>query len=169
MPEPQPEGEFMRVCMLSVVVFFVAGLAGAQDDLERFKLSKERFELFNNCRAMGVVVGFSDDDDAPLGLTEDRISTMAESRLRAARLYDVDAGTWLSVNVNIVSLSYSRSMGYFKPVRDVPSGEAGFAVTWRDRGGTGTHGGSADFILGALSEYIDTFIRKYRRVNETAC
>ena len=63
----------MRVCMLSVVVFFGAGLAGAQDDLERF-------ELFNNCRAMAVVVGFSDDDDAPLGLTEDRFSTMAESR-----------------------------------------------------------------------------------------
>ena len=158
----------MRVCMLSVVVFFVAGLAGAQDDLERFKLSKERFELFNNCRAMGVVVFFS-DDDAPLGLTEDRISTMAESRLRAARLYDGGVGTWLFVNVNIVSLSYSRSMEYFKPVRDVPSGEAGFAVTWRDRGSTGTHGGNADFILGALSEYIDTFIREYRRVNEAAC
>ena len=157
----------MRVCMLSVVVFFVAGLAGAQDDLERFELSKERFELFNNCRAMAVVVGFP--DDAPLGLTEDRISTMAESRLRAARLYDVDAGTWLFVNVNIVSLSYSQSMEYFKPVRDVPSGEAGFAVTWRDRGSTGTHGGNADFILEALSEYIDTFIREYRRVNEAAC
>ena len=94
---------------------------------------------------------------------------MAESRLRAARLYDVDTGTWLFVNVNIVSLSYSQSMEYFKPVRDVPSGGAGFAVTWRDRGGTGTRGGNADFILEALSEYIDTFILEYRRVNEAAC
>ena len=39
------------------------------------------------CAPLALRVAVQDDDDDPIGLTEDRVRTMAESRLRAARLY----------------------------------------------------------------------------------
>ena len=55
----------------------------------------DRFKFFNECRLMDLVVeDYDDDDDAEaIGLTAARIRTLAESRLRAARLYDADAAT----------------------------------------------------------------------------
>ena len=53
----------------------------------------DRFKLFNECGPMHLVVeDYGDAGWADIGLTVDRIQTMAESRLRAARLYD--ATTW---------------------------------------------------------------------------
>ena len=49
-----------------------------------------------------------------IGLTVDRIQTMAESRLRAARLYDATARTYLYVNVNVVGRGVSLSVEYNK-------------------------------------------------------
>ena len=48
-----------------------------------------RFGLFSNCGAMGLDVFIIDGADVGLdvGLTKDRIQTLAESRLRAARVY----------------------------------------------------------------------------------
>ena len=46
----------------------------------------DRFRLFNECRPMRLVVEEYDNDaTAAIGLTEARIRTLAESRLRAAR------------------------------------------------------------------------------------
>ena len=46
----------------------------------------DRFRLFNECRPMRLVVEEYDNDaPAAIGLTEARIRTLAESRLRAAR------------------------------------------------------------------------------------
>ena len=129
----------------------------------------DRFRLFNECRPMDLVVEDYDDDDAEaIGLTEARIRTLAESRLRAARLYDADAGTWLYVNVNIEARGFSLSLDYKKLVYDAISGETRYATTF-ESGGAGSHGRNAGFILQGLSEYLDGFILDYLRVNEAAC
>ena len=47
----------------------------------------DRFELFNACRPMMLVVEELPSDAQTVGLTEERIQLAAESRLRAARLY----------------------------------------------------------------------------------
>ena len=48
----------------------------------------DRFNLFNECGPMRLVIESLPANAAAIGLTEARIHTLAESRLRAARLYD---------------------------------------------------------------------------------
>ena len=130
----------------------------------------DRFELFNECRPMDLTVEDYEDDAGwtDIGLTVDRIQTMAESRLRAARLYDATAFPILYVNLGVSSSSFSLGVKYRKVVYDRVSGETNYATTW-DIGSVGTHGGDAGFILQGLSEYLDRFILEYLRVNEDAC
>ena len=47
----------------------------------------DRAQFYTACVPLGLHVFVEDDDEYPIGLTEDRVRTMAESRLRAARLY----------------------------------------------------------------------------------
>ena len=140
------------------------------------EMRQQRFQLFNNCESMTLamdlqVENYADadaDTESVIGLTADRIRTLAESRLRVARLYDADAATWLYVNVNVQGRGFSLSLEYKKSVYDAVSGETNYATTWRV-GGAGTHSGDAGFILQGLSEYLDGFILDYLRVNEAAC
>ena len=135
-------------------------------------MSYDRFKLFNECGPMNLVVeDYEDDADwTDIGLTVDRIQTMAESRLRAARLYDADATGFpiLYVNVNVEARGFSLDVNYRKWLYDPVSDESFDATTWTI-GGAGTHGGDAGFILQGLSEYLDSFILEYLRVNEDAC
>ena len=119
------------------------------------------------------------DDAADIGLTEERIETLAESRLRVARLYDAAAlhvyhSPYLEINVNI-NVSENRRSGTFnirvsfeKYLFDAVSGRNWPTSSW-ETGSYGTHGGNADYILQSVSEKIDRFILEYLRVNETAC
>ena len=152
------------VFTLALTLAVWPGHATAQDvsDLDRFS-------LFNECTPMKLVVEeyAGDSDWADIGLTVDRIQTMAESRLRAARLYDGTALAYLYVNVNILGTGVSLSVRYNKLVYDAVSGETNLATTW-DAGSVGTSN-SASFILQGLSEHLDRFILEYLRVNEDAC
>ena len=148
---------------LAVLLGAPAGAQDAQDPYERFK-------LFNECRPMGLAFEEEPDLEA-VGLTVDRMLSTAESRLRAARLYDADAETFLLVSTNIGGNGFSQGVEYYKLLYDAVSGETNYAVVWR-RGSTGTHTGntsSAGFLLQSLSEKLDAFILEYLRVNEAAC
>ena len=91
----------------------------------------DRFKLFNECRPINLVIEEypGDTDWSDTGLTVDRIHTMVESRLRAARLYDGAAPTHLYVNVNVVSVSFSQRVSYNKLVYEPVSDESYYAVT----------------------------------------
>ena len=67
---------------------------------------------------------------AEIGLTEAALQAAVESRLRSARLYDADAGSYLYVNVNVVEKVFGLNLGYRKFVYDQVAGESGFATTW---------------------------------------
>ena len=154
--------------------------AGAQVALHQ----TERFELFNECRPMDLTVLFLDLDGGT-GLTKDRIQTMAESRLRAARLYDADAETLLGVYVVLDGAgAFKWEVIYYKPLYDAVSGETLTRKTWISENNAGvgiqfrsgifrlsydTHGGDADVIMQGLSERLDKFILEYLRVNEASC
>ena len=53
----------------------------------------ERFQLFNFCLPMALIVEELSDGAAEIELTEERIQTMAESRLRAARAVHLNNNT----------------------------------------------------------------------------
>ncbi len=87
-----------------------------------------RSEFFAECAPVGLWVLVNKDND-PVGLTEDRIRTMAESRLRAARLYNSDSGLFglrstvrltLAVNVFLNAFRYNATIEKtrFDPLAD---------------------------------------------------
>ena len=163
--------------VLLVVLYFAGRLAGetplsgkpACADSPDVGTQTNCFELYNACRPMNLVVESLDEDAAEIGLTEERIRTAVESRLRSARLHSDDPRwTYLYVNVNVGRRAFSSSARYKKWLRDVEFDLSGVAGTW-DTGVTGTHGGDAGYILQSVSENVDRFIVEYLRVNEGAC
>ena len=127
------------------------------------------------CQTLPLAIEPFIHDEAEIGLTEERIQTIAESRLRAARLYHdsglaavLRADHYLYVNVLVVGNAFSFNVGYRKKLHDEKSGMSNFAQTW-STGGAGTHGRDAGYILQSLSENMDMFIVEYLRVNEDAC
>lgn len=135
----------------------------------RAQTDSERFELFNECRSMYLIVEDLSDDATDMDLTEQRIETIAESHLRAARLYEaLGLGPFLYINVNVVGPAFNLLVEYRKPLYDPASETTRSAATWRS-GAAGTHGGDAGYILQAVSEHLDRFVLQYLRVNEDFC
>ena len=118
----------------------------------------ERFQLFSGCLPMALIVEGLSDGAAEIELTEERIQTMAESRLRAARLFTstTSAGTYLYVRVSVGGGMFSMRLEFQKRVSDSLSGESFITGTWNS-GHIGTHGRNADYILQGLSERLDRF------------
>ena len=126
------------------------------------------FQLWSACRPLDLIVEDLPEDAEEIGLTRERIQTAAESRLRAARLYDAEADHYLYVNVIVYRFAFSIDIGYRKWLHDEALDIGGFSQTWHT-GAAGTHGGDASFILQYVSEYMDRFVVEYLRVNESAC
>ena len=129
----------------------------------------DRFDLFADCRPMHLAVESLSPAASKIGLTKEAIRAAAESRLRSARLYhSIRSAPYLYINVNVVGRGFSISLEFKKDVYDLLSGNRGLATTW-DRGGTGTHGGYANFLLSSISRHMDKFLVEFLRVNEKAC
>ena len=135
----------------------------------------DRFDLFNECAQIRLVIESLDDDAAAIGLTQARIRTLAESRLRAARLYD-NSSLVARLYIRVSVLNYDNGRGgafayevhYGKRLHDSMSDLTVITDTWK-KTNLGTHGGDAGFILQGVSERLDEFILEYLRVNEAAC
>ena len=153
--------------LLPLAVVLTMGAATAQSlDLDR---TIERFELFNNCEPMYLLVENLPPDAAEIGLSKQGVQAAVESRLRSARLYDSSgSSSYLYVNVNVVGAAFGVELEYYQRVLTLESGLRGSAVTW-GTGLTGTHGRDANYILSLVSRLMDTFLSKYLRVNEEAC
>ena len=128
----------------------------------------DRFELWNECRPMSLVVENLPDDAAAIGLTMEAIEVAVRSRLRSARLYSDDAWAYLYDNVNVVSSGYGIGVKYYKSVMDIATKLERRAATW-DRGSAGTHAQDPNFILSSVVQHADAFIDEYLRVNTDAC
>ena len=191
----------VRIAVIAVTFLSLVGQAAAQDEpqdpvLEHLRHDGVReearekagctgddsiamvhcFALFNNCEQIGLIVEDLPASASEIGLTRERLQTLAESRFRAARLYDdadpfvdlLDTLSFLYINVNVVGRAFSTSLEYRKPVFDRASRVPWKATTWNS-GVTGTHDGDTGFIVQGVSEHLDRFIVEYLRVNEAAC
>ena len=152
----------MRGPVMAVLLFIgTSVLAEEVSDLDRF-------QLWNDCRAMDLLVVELGQDAADIGLTREAIETAVRSRLRTARLYDADASPYLYVNVRVVGDAFNIDVGYRKLVVDPASGQSSYATTWY-RGVVGTHGRDGNYILTNTSGSIDRFLDEYLRVNADVC
>lgn len=141
--------------------------AATAKGLEHFRFFSS-FNLSNNCQPMDLVVEPLAPVAAEMGLTEESIQNLVESRLRSARLYNPDPDSTLAhlyISVDIVGVTFNISLKYTKPIRVLGSDlkvTSGTSIT-------DTHGRDASYILSGVSELTDDFLLKYLRVNEEAC
>lgn len=131
---------------------------------------RERFQLYTGCLPLELAVLVAGRRAAEIGLTRERLQTLGESRLRAARLFRQRAPSALVLRVSTLGAgggsAFSVAVQLWKPVQD-RNGYSFRAPTWR--GGAVGQGGDAGFILQGVSEYVDEFILEYLRVNEADC
>ena len=79
---------------------------------------RERFELFTECAPVNMIAPITGEEAEEIGLTEDRIRTMAESRLRAAGLWSEKLSTYLAVGVAVFQEAYAYKVTFTKWVYD---------------------------------------------------
>ena len=163
------------VVVLLVVCFLPALFLVVDEPRQCITDPLKCFSLFNYCQPMPLIIDGLSDDSERIGLTEERIQTIAESRLRVARLYEeaealetLVSDHHLYIYVHVVGNTFSFDVGYFKKLHDVRLGIDFFAQTWVT-GAIGNHSKDAGFILQGISEHLDKFIVEYLRVNEGAC
>ncbi|MCY4375332.1 MAG: hypothetical protein OXC31_16345 [Spirochaetaceae bacterium] len=142
-------------------------------DAERFELQelmRERFALWTNCAPLLLSVGEVDTSNEA-GLTHGSLQNLAETRLRAARLYgDERSPVVLSLYVGVFRAAFTIQLELWKHLADDElSNRRGFATTWSSSP-VGMYGaGGANYILGVVSQTLDSFLVEYLRVNEDAC
>ena len=153
---------------LAAALWLAAPSASGQDSVDR---RIERFDLFNACRPMRLVVESLHAAAKDIGLTKERLRVAAESRLRAARMYtdshDAADFSYLYVKVGVTKRAFDIDVSYSKWLSD-EFGRSGRAKTW-ERGSFGTHGGDASRLVFQVSEHLDEFIAAYLRINEASC
>ena len=135
-------------------------------------------DLFDLCppdERMHLAIETLPDDAAQGGLTGDQIRDSAESRLRAAGIYDANADPSLYINVNVGSPTrgsghfpfYSIMVEYNRFMFDHRIPLLRGVRTWW----TGSVGqGSSGSILSRLSRHLDRFLAEYLRMRDSkAC
>ena len=148
---------------LAVLVLASAGHAGGQE------VTEERFRLFTECAPLrlNVAVAPADPDSDGIGLTEDRVRRMAESRLRAARLYDAEGEAVVRLYAIYSGFPQVLGLDFWKTLFDPISEEWGVLKVYEPQ----RYGRSEDagFFMQSLSEMLDAFIDDYLRVNGEWC
>ncbi len=129
--------------------------------------SLDRFQLFNDCQALDVIVESLTTDERALGLTKVGIESRVVSRLSSAGLYDPSSDAFVYVQVSALNQAYVVIVELNKVVIDEATTIRYFAATW-DRKIIGT-GARADTILGVVGRHLNDFIGQYLRVNDEAC
>ena len=145
------------------------------------------FDLCPRDEGMRLTVESLAEDANRGDLTEEQIRNAAESRLRAAGIYDPEANPYLYININTgppqtghfqffaIGVAYRRvllddralGLGYRVLDSDFEDRLYGFATTW-NTGFAGQGGGS--YILSNLSRLLDQFLVDYLRVRDSkAC
>ena len=135
-------------------------------------------DLFDLCppdEGMRLVVESLDEDAGRGDLTEEQIRNAAESRLRAAGIYDPEADPYLYISVTVGPPEngsgrfpfYAIEVKYKRMLPDLRLSWLRFATTW-DSGSAGQGGSS--YILSNLSQHLDRFLVDYLRVRDSeAC
>ncbi len=153
--------------VVAAVLMVCTGSVAAEDTSNLTSL--DRFELWNECGPVGLLVEDLPDYAAEIGLTVERIETTVRSRLRAAKIYDESLDVpYLYVNVNVLNPAYGLGVEFNKLVTDYLTDKLGSAVTWKI-GSIGTHSQDAGYILQWVAELTDIFVDEYLRVNAEAC
>jgi len=147
-----------------LLLLLISAPAGAQS------VSESGLETANY-KYVAVVIERLSADAGSLGLTEDRIRTRVELRLRSAGLTPGNDITKnlasLYVNVNVGGSAYSAAVEYKRQVIFITGNRRYryLATTW-ESASIGTHARSAVYIMNALDQNLDKFLNEYLKANQ---
>ena len=164
----------MKKILIALAMLVISPAALAEEEVT----SKDLFRLCSPQDKIDLIVGDTGTEEVAAGLTSDRIENVAESRLRAARIYDSNEADYLLVFVSGMkptltsgqsigdgkTLAASYGLEFKKFMYDSDAEVFGFAETWESGG---ILIGKADFIVQTISEKVDRFISEFLRVNES--
>ena len=163
-----------KTYFLTVIVFLLIGnasMVAAEENQLDPSTKSQRFKLFFVCVPLSLVVEDVVGPDAKrIGLTKTRIVTMAEAKLRSARLFRDDLKPpFLYIGVNLLDMAFAVEVALLKPVKDYYFPDLdGLVKTWSEST-LGTQNSDSSFILSQISELVDQFIVEYFRANEGTC
>ena len=116
-----------------------------------------RFELFNNCQPIGLLVVAP---ESPSAVSRNAVQALFESRLRAARLYNSEysprrnPGPHLAVGVTVSDAGNMLDVGFREVLSDPASGTTVLTTSWSEV----RFGGSDDKTLPELAKIMDLFL-----------
>lgn len=126
----------------------------------------EKFQFYNNCSPVSLYRVSLDENTKKIGITEQAVRNLVESRLRSARIHGEKSKSFLIVEISGIEDYFTVYLGYFPVVQS--QGGYGIAETWR-RIASGVYTGNKKSILAAFPNYMDEFINKYLKVNQKDC
>ena len=164
----------MKRILTALAALLILPAALADDDVGSYDI----FQLCTSLEKIGLFVEDTPSDAIEIGLTTERIENIAESRLRAARIYDPEGADYLHIKTNAIapkfvsgekigdgqSVAASYQLGFKKAIFESDVKEFGHAETW-SQGAILL--GKADYIVQSISEAVDSFISEFLRVNES--
>ena len=164
----------MKKILTALAVLFILPAVLAEAEVG----SGDILELCTSAEKIKLIVEDVPSDAVEIGLTTARIQNVAESRLRAARIYDSEGSDILHIQPNAIaptftsgqkigdgqSVAAAYELGFNKLVFDFDVQEIGYAETWHEGA---ILLGDADYIVQAISEAVDSFISEFLRVNES--
>ena len=128
----------------------------------------DRFDLFHNCKPVGLGIGLS-KKDTTIDISEEDIGIAVRSRLRSAGLYneqELEAPN-LFVTVYILESASYIEFALIQILGNPITNERGAAVTWSND--TILTNADDSYILQKVSQGTDRFIDEYLRVNVESC
>ena len=164
----------MKYSFLCLLFLFAVGVSADTITLTPFTEAEsedqdtywERFQLFHRCLPMELEVSVS-PEAKKIGVTEETLRIIAESRLRSARLYTTEGAGVLGVFLENVGACFNARVTFSKLVRDYVLEEPNLAITWAY--GAIVQSRNKDLALNQLTQQVDLFLLEYLRVNEVAC
>ena len=157
----------MKKVLICAALTLVSSFASGQEDVTEYDLWK----LCSNEDIVELVIEELTEEALDSGITGQRIQNLAESRLRAARIFNdgrFPSRNYLYINLNAGSLSegntrlyYSISTRFTQRLRNESLGIEGFAVTW-NLSGLGI--GDDTSIMQRISEHVDEFVLEFLKV-----
>ena len=122
-------------------------------------------------KTISYVIEPLSDDAAEIGLTNNRLQTRLELRLRQTGLVPVTAAgepTFLYINVNVVGGAFPIELSFNRTVSFSDAGReyiVQFARVWQTSS-AGTHSGHPEYIVIGVDQRLDRFLNEYLRVNQ---
>ncbi|MGD0626389.1 MAG: hypothetical protein ABSB32_16930 [Thermodesulfobacteriota bacterium] len=121
-------------------------------------------------RKVVVVIENLSEDAINIGLTQERIRTKCELRLRQAGLEPLsrlnEKSECLYINIHVVGFAYHISLE-FRRLIYFDAGMISYrtvSATWKI-GATGTHGRDPESIIQGLDGRLDNFLNEYLKAN----